>query len=186
MAKYKKFNGHWELLPSSKEADLVREDIAQETMESLKQPFATDKLSSFVRADSPSDFTLTLFIPRYYNDGTKISEDVIAEILFKISESVGGASTWGGKGYFTEDNILYVDKNIYANILLRQFSPERATLFGKYLSSAIGKILQQEASLYILAPALSDFVSKEDYDTNIKEALERVEDLNVDEGQYED
>jgi hypothetical protein len=105
--------------------------------------------------------------------------------MAKISEVLGGTSTWAGKGYWIGDDILYEDKNIYTEILLRGMTPERASLLSKYIGSVIANTLEQEGALTILTPALSDFISKEDYEKNEAEALQNVKDLNTDEENYQ-
>lgn len=185
MANYQRVNGHWEIIPSSKEIETVNEDMVIKASNIFQNKLSTDKLKNFIKEDAPTDFMLKLFIPRYYNDGTKVSPDIIADIMAKISEVLGGTSTWAGKGYWIGDDILYEDKNIYTEILLRGMTPERASLLSKYIGSVIANTLEQEGALTILTPALSDFISKEDYEKNEAEALQNVKDLNTDEENYQ-
>lgn len=185
MANYKKVNGHWEVIPSSREQDTVMPEVEAQAMSNIQDKLNVDTLKQFVKTDAPTDFLLKIFIPRYYNDGTKVSSDVLAEIMQKISEAIGGISSWAGKGYWTNDNILYEDKNIYGEILLRGVTPERATLFSKYIGSIIAEILKQEGALTIIVPALSDFIDKKDYEENAKEALKQVDSLNSEEEKYQ-
>lgn len=184
MAKYEKVNGHWEIIPSSREKDEINKNEESVALSSIAGKLSLDKLQPFIKQDSPADFMLKLYVPRYYNDGSRVSPDVIADILAKISEAVGGASTWAGKGYWTESNILYEDKNIYVEVLLKNMSPDRASLLAKYLGSVIAGTLKQEGALTVLLPVMAEFLSSSEYIDNIKNTLEDINHLNEESSQY--
>ncbi len=176
MVQYKRVGTHWEVIPESQEKETISDEI--NAISGVEERFKNDILSKFSKTDGETDYILKIIIPRYYNDGTKVSPDAIASILSNISLVFGGASTWQGKGYWSEENVLYENKNIFIDILLKNSSLERAMYTGKYMSSAIGHILKQEGVLMILTPALGEFYSKQTYEKDMKEAETDVEKLN--------
>jgi hypothetical protein len=184
MAQYKKVNGHYEVLPETLESDTVDENNAQKTMNKLGSELG--KVKDFIQHDAPTDYIVKLYIPKYYNDGTKVSPDVIAEIMAKISETIGGASTWTGKGYWIDNDLLYEDKNVYVETILSHISPERAISIARYLTTVIANALKQEGGLVVVVPALSEYIGKHDYEKIIKESEDDINKLNTGKVQQSD
>jgi hypothetical protein len=178
MAQYHKVNGGWEVIEDSIEKNTVDSEKEKEAMTSINRDLNPEDIKKFSKHGSSLDYMLKLYIPRYYNDGTKVSDSVIAEILFKISEAIGGASTNVGKGYWIDKDVLYEDKNVYVETVLKGYDPDRATLLGEYLSSVIAKALKQEGALVVIYPILATFIDKGDFDKNIKEIKETIDKMN--------
>jgi len=180
MAKYRKVDGHWEIIEGSIETNSINPIEKEEAEKEINEKLNPDILSEFINPDSATDFIIRLFIPRYYNNGNKVSPDVIADIMAKISETLGGASTWAGKEYWIDDNILYEDKNIYVDIVAHEISPDKASLLGKYLSLVIGKALNQKGVLYFMHPIYSEYLDvpeENEYKKQLDEIRNKIDEI---------
>ncbi|WP_343577457.1 hypothetical protein [Mycobacterium sp.] len=161
--QYKYENGIWNVVSEDKEIEDAEEGKISSDM--IENNF-NDKLKKFMENNdkkSDTSYLVRTYIPRWYDNGLKVPDNVIANIYSGILKSIDSISTNVGKEYKIDNDILYEDKNIVIDIVLQNTDFEKATYFGEYIASVIGQALNQESSLYLILPISSEFISKDEY-----------------------
>ena len=125
-----------------------------------------------------SDYILRFFLPKEYNDNSRVNPNQIADVIFSLAEKFGGASVSNNKGYWVNNDLLYQDNNVVIDVLLPKVNPEKAILIGEYISSSIGITFKQMSALFLLIPVLSEFIDSKDYQNKLEESLSSIDFLN--------
>lgn len=172
MTVWKKENGVW--VEENPKQSIPNDEFDRKADTVIKNTFLNQFIAPKTN-DAPTDYIIRFFMPKEYNENNyKVNPNQIADIIFKLSEQFGGATTLNSKGYWQNDGLLYQDNNLVVDILIPQISAEKAILVGEYISSAIGKAFDQLGVLFIIYPVMAEFIGKEQYDEKIKQSKDSI------------